>query len=196
MKKNNFLILILALFTLSIKFCYAQKQSYNPPKTLDQQNSGIQGALQEIMLKQTKITRKDYDNFWQKVGINSPQEKEMAIASIKKNFITMQEYNREIWNCAEQAWYKSQVIKCSKADAIMNKFKEDNAMKDQGDLIKLIESSYQNIITAAATKQELTGKDGTKMGKLDLATIQASRKTVDDSLKKFDRILAVNFVEE
>ena len=75
--------LIIILFFLSNSNAFAQ---YKELLKSNQNALGMQNALQELMLKQGNVTRQDYDNFWNKLGINSRQEKEMTINSIKKNF--------------------------------------------------------------------------------------------------------------
>ena len=90
---------IIALF-LTASSAFAQ---YNQLIKTNQEAMSMQTALQELMLKQGEITREDYNNFWSKVNANSFQEKQRLISLIRKNFILIQEYNREMWNCAESA---------------------------------------------------------------------------------------------
>jgi hypothetical protein len=75
--------LIIILFFLSNSNAFAQ---YKELLKSNQNALGMQNALQELMMKQGNVTRQDYDNFLNKLVINSRQEKEMTINSIKKNF--------------------------------------------------------------------------------------------------------------
>jgi len=155
----------------------------------------MQKAMQELMMKQSEITREDYNNFWSKLGANSPQEKTRVIASIKKNFILIQEFNREMWNCAESAWYSSKLNLCPKAQEKLSALKQNAKMKEQFDLFNILEENLNNIIKSAANKTDIKGKDGTNFGKLSIESIRVSRDNIDKMLNRFDRVLVAEFVE-
>jgi|APGre2960657423_1045063.scaffolds.fasta_scaffold05540_2 membrane peptidoglycan carboxypeptidase len=182
---------IIALF-LTASSAFAQ---YNQLIKTNQEAMSMQTALQELMLKQGEITREDYNNFWSKVNANSFQEKQRLISLIRKNFILIQEYNREMWNCAESAWYSSKINTCTKAQEILTGLKKDAKMKEQLDLFNTIEENLNNVIKAAANKNEIKGKDGTSLGKITIEAIKNSRNNIDKILARFDRILSVEYVE-
>jgi hypothetical protein len=182
---------IIALF-LTFSSAFAQ---YNQLTKTNQDAMSMQNALQELMLKQDEITREDYNNFWSKVNANSPQEKARAIASIKKNFVLIQEYNREMWNCAETSWYSSKIDPCPKAQEKLASLKKDSKMKEQNDLFNIIEENLNNIIKSAANKTDIKGKDGTSFGKISIESIKSSRDNINKMLNRFDRVLVIEFVE-
>ncbi len=182
--------LIIITFFLTSSSAFAQ---YKEMLKNNQNAIGMQNALQELLMKQGEITRQDYDNFWNKIGINSRQEKERAIASIKKNFVLIQEYNREMWNCAETAWYSSKVPPCPKAQEKLSLLKKDAKMTEQFELFKIIEENFTNIIYASANKGDIKGKDGVNFGKISLEIIKTSRDNIEKILNRFNKILVTEF---
>lgn len=184
--------LIIILFFLSNSNAFAQ---YKELLKSNQNALGMQNALQELMLKQGNVTRQDYDNFWNKLGINSRQEKEMTINSIKKNFLLIQEYNREMWSCAQTAWYTSKIPDCPKAQERLTTLKKNSKMKEQAELFKIIEENFDNILKASANKTEIKGKNGANYGKISLEIIISSKDNIDKILNRFNQVLVTDFVE-
>lgn len=155
----------------------------------------IQKVLQDIMLKQGKVTRADYDKFWEKTGVSSKADKERVIASAKNNFVLIQEYTKEIWICAEKAWTSSKNLPCTKASQIMEKLKKLSPMPEQEELYKLIEKNYADILNSAANKTPLQTANTTTTTSLTLESIRTYRKSIEDSLEKMNKVLSVEFVE-
>ena len=155
----------------------------------------LQGILQEIMFKEGKVTRADYEKFWGRAGVSSIADKERVIASTKKSFVLMQEYTKEIWICAEKAWLSSKKLPCTKANEIIDRMKKLSGMTEQQELYKLIEKTYDEILDAAANKTPLKSPQNTTSTTLSLESIRIYRKSIEDSLEKINKILSVEFVD-
>ncbi len=188
------IIHLIALFLfLSTEVVFAQYNQMHKQKEMTQE---IQKVVHEILIKNGEITREDYNNFWNKVGANSPNEKEQYITSFKKNFLVIQEYNREMWNCAEKNWLASKTLPCPKAKEKIENMKKNMVMKEQLAMFSTIEEGFNSILKASANKTDIVSKDGINIGKISLETIRKSRDDSDKFLKKFNRILTMNFEEK
>lgn len=189
-------ILKFLIITICLSFSFNAFGQYQALVSQNQQALAMQNALQEVMLKQGNLTKKDYDDFWNKVGATTPQEKNKAIGSIKKSFLAIQEYNREMWICAEKAWMSSKIEPCAKAEEKIQLLKKDAKMKEQLQLIAIVEENFQKIIKSSANKTDMISKDGTNMGKLTLESIRFSRDNTQKTLDRFNQLLAVEFIEK
>jgi len=183
------------IFSSYLLFCSQAMAQLGMNEKMANDTIAIQSVLQEIMLRPGKVTRADYNRFWEKTGVTSNTEKERVIASAKKNFIMIQEYTREIWICAEKAWISSKNPPCTKASQILENLKKASPMPEQQELYRLIEKNYADILNSAANKTPLQTPNTTTTTTLTLESIRTYRKSIDESLEKINKVLSVEYVE-
>ena len=62
----------------------------------------VSQSFTKIILAKEKITKKDYNNFWDKTGVKSKEEKMNLIFTMRNSFLPVQEYNKAIWESLEK----------------------------------------------------------------------------------------------
>lgn len=178
MKKLLFLVLILTAQS------FAAQGGTSP--------ADVTLVIQEIASGSGPITKVEYDKFWQQMGITSREAKEVVIDNMRQNFLMTQEYQKEIWSCAEQAWISRVVPKCERAAAKISGLKMVMKQNGQEGALSPIEQNSKNLLEAAAKRQPMKGASGVEVP-LSLESIRAGKLATDTMLSRFERVLRVQF---
>lgn len=148
-------------------------------------------AIQNIVMGTGQVTKAEYDAFWNALGVKTEVEKAKAINSMKDNFITMQSYQKEMWNCAERSWVSRKKESCQTAKNIIAKMKSKN-IKQQQEMISNLEKTMDNLLEAAA-KRGAYSLDGTNQITLTLEFIRSTKTSVTKMLERFEQVLTVKY---
>lgn len=157
------------------------------------QGTNINGVIQEIALGNGPITKAEYDKFWKELGMTKPEEKQVVIAAMRKNLMMSQEYQKEIWKCAEQAWLSRAVPKCPAAKAKFDLMKAEMQKVNQEEALKTIQENSDNLLKSAAAHTSVKGSKTSPSLPLNLETIQATEKSMDRMLSRFEQVLRVQY---
>lgn len=155
----------------------------------------VGSIIKAITMGEGPLTKQEYDAFWAGLSATDAVARSQVIRVLKGKLVLTQEYQREIWICAEQAWNRRSVPRCEKA---RNKFSylRTEMMKEGKSAIssiKPMEEYSDSILKAAATrgtiKNETTGEDVP----LTLEKIKNTRDGLDKMLSRFSQVLRPNF---
>ena len=183
----KFIIKIIILTLLICPMAYSQSQIAN----------NISQELSNIMLSKEKITKKDYNNFWSKTGVKSKEEKINFIYSMKSSFVVIQEYNREVWDCAEKSWISNKEIECKnlqKSIENINKILVDSADIEK---FKKMESGFNEMIKGSARRgKNIELGNGSKIfQEITLGSIQEIKNKTNLMLERVNIILQPEFID-
>ena len=183
----KFIIKIIILVLLTCSKAYSQSQIAN----------NISQELSNIMLSKEKITKKDYNNFWSKTGVKSKEEKINFIYSMKSSFVVIQEYNREVWDCAEKSWISNKEIECKnlqKSIENINKILVDSADIEK---FKKMENGFNEMIKGSARRgKDIELGNGSKIfQEITLGSIQEIKKKTNLMLERVNVILQPEFID-
>lgn len=174
----------LFLFSASNSFSQTAKTPANASNP-----SAIVAIIQQIATGQGKITKAEYDNFWQQLGITTRAEKSIVIKDMRSNFLLMQNYQKEIWKCAEQSWKVRKVAKCPAADARLAQVKVEMKKINQEHVLKDIEKNSNNLLQSAAKRESVRNTNNNVDFSLSLETIKATEERMERMLKRFETVL-------
>ena len=135
--------LIIKVIILSLLICskaYSQSQIAN----------NVSQELSNIMLSKEKITKKDYNNFWSKTGVKSKEEKMNLIVNVKNSFLIIQEYNKAVWECAENSWIANKEIECKDLQKIVQNIKKIFYNSVEIEKFKEMEKVFNDMIKKSA----------------------------------------------
>lgn len=154
--------------------------------------AAISQALANLYSSEKPVTKAQYDEFWKQTGVKSRSEKEQVIAFMKDNLLSMQDYQRETWRCAEDSWKAGKIMQCSnmkkKLDLLQISFKK---IGQESSLTQVKEAS-DAILKAAATHGQLTFPNVPK-AQMSLEMIQKTKANLDKVFDKFSTILRMDY---
>ncbi len=178
MKKFSLLFAIFLFFSPKI---FAQNLTTNP---------GI--IIQQIAAGTGALSKAEYDQFWQTLGISSRADKERMIGLLRSGFLLMQEYQKEIWSCVETSWISRATVRCDRA---RQKFNLMNATmnEEQKLALKKMDENSQRMILAAAKREDFEiSKDAVPL-KFSIENIKAIRGNLEKMLKRITQVLRVEY---
>jgi hypothetical protein len=182
----KFITKTIILVFLILSNAYGQSQIAN----------NVSEAIKEIMLSKEKITKKDYDSFWQKTGVKSREEKINFIINIKNNFLLIQEYNKTVWECAEKSWIANKEIECKDLQKNITDIKKNLGNSVDIEKFKEMESGFNDIIKNSAKR----GKNVESVGRskifqeITLESIQEIKRKTNQILERANAILQPEFI--
>jgi hypothetical protein len=150
----------------------------------------VSDSLVSIILLKTKITKKEYNDFWSKTGVKSKEEKMNFIFTMRSNFLPIQEYNKAIWECAEKSWIANREIECPNVKTVSAKLKKILYDSNQEAKFEEVERGFKAIIKASANRIK---KDTNQ--KVTLEDIQNIKDETSRILDRTSIILQPEFVE-
>lgn len=122
------------------------------------------------------LSKEMHDRFWGKLkGIGSNREVEAVIRSLKINILLIQEYQKELWESAQESYLSKQIVKTQRLIELENempsKFKESLSFKKgskeyNGAVYRYTERMKQStrnarlLLEAAATHQPMISAQG------------------------------------
>lgn len=157
---------------------------------LDQKS--INSVVQEIVTGNGPVTKAEYDKFWQQFGATNAQERTQFINIMKQRFVLTQEYQREVWICAEQAWNSKAVPTCTKAQNKLNLLKNEMG-NDHASAISPLEDYSNNLLKAAASRGSIQNPNGQGQIEVNLAMIKSTREGLDRMLSRLSQVMRPNF---
>lgn len=155
-------------------------------------NAGTGSAVAALYAGTGKITKEEYDAFWDKVGVKNHEEKEQVIGFMKSNFLLIQDYQREVWNCARQAWDARTVPACNKMREKLHQVQTNFKKIGQEESLTRLTRSSDSIINAAATRGIFTMSSGQE-GQMSLELIESTTASLDALFSRFEQILKVEY---
>lgn len=155
--------------------------------------NGVNTVIQEIASGTGPITKAEYEKFWSQIGITNRADKEKVITMMRKNFLMTQEYQQEIWKCAEEAWMKQKIPNCEKAKSKFEIMRAEMKKLNQEKMLKPIEDVSTNLLQAASKHEVVKNSSGGAPMPLTLEMIQATRKNMESMLKRFEQVLRVTY---
>jgi hypothetical protein len=179
--KNSSLVILFIVFLFSFN---AKAQQFNP---------NVSGAaFADLYLGNGEVTKEQYDDFWNGVGVKSRQEKEIVVTSMRNNFLLIQEHQIEVWACAQKAWESRKVPKCSNLEKKFKLLSASMNKSGQKDSITKIKDSSKSIIKTAATRGIYKLDGGAEM-RMSLELIKNTRSNLGKLFSRFDKVLRMDY---
>jgi hypothetical protein len=178
MKKSSLLFVIFFLFSSTV---FAQNFGAN---------SGT--IIQKIATGNGPLTRAEYDEFWQAIGITNRTDKQRMVTSMRAGFLLTQEYQKEVWICIEQSWISRSPSKCEKAQKKMNAMKA-SLNEDQKIAVNSLEESSNRMIQAAARREDFRISSDAAPIKLSVENARLIRQNLEKMLVRLEAALRVDF---
>jgi len=150
----------------------------------------VSQSFTKIILAKEKITKKDYNNFWDKTGVKSKEEKMNLIFTMRNSFLPVQEYNKAIWECAEKSWIANQEIDCPDIKKISAKLKKTFYNLDQQEKLEEMDRGFRDMIKASANRVKKETNQ-----KITLEDIQIVKRETIRILDRASIILQPEFME-
>lgn len=163
----------------------------NAQQELDQ--LAINSVVQEIVTGSGPITKAQYDKFWGQLGVTKADQRAQMIDAMKQRFVLAQEYQREVWGCAEQAWNSRAIPQCVGAQNKLNLLREEMKKTESESMLKPMADYSDNLIKAAATRGTIQSPSGSGQVSVTLEMIQSTKKGLDQMLNRFAQVLKINF---
>lgn len=182
----KFIIKIIIITFLICPKAYSQSQIAN----------NVSQEITKIMLSQEKITKNDYNNFWNKTGVKSKEEKLNLILNLKNSFLIIQEYNKAVWECAENSWLANKEIECKDLQKIAQNIKKIFYSSIEIEKFKEMEKGFNDMIKTSAKRGKNVDLGGSKIfQEVSLESIQEIRKKTNKILERTNMILQPEFIE-
>ena len=150
-------------------------------------SQNISREFTKIILSPEKITKKDYNNFWKQTGISSREEKMNLIVAMKNSFVAVQEYNKDVWDCAEKSWIANKEIDCAKLKKSTNTLKNIFYNSPEIDKFKEMEKNFTELIKVSSKRGENIDKSSNSLKIYKQITLADIQKTKEDTKKILDR---------
>jgi hypothetical protein len=151
----------------------------------------LNSVVQEIVTGSGPVTKQEYDKFWAQFGANTTEDRSRLIGLMKQRFMLTQEYQREVWICAEQAWNLRSVPRCEKAQNKLNLLK--NEMKDNQAAVSPLEDYSTKLLKAAASHGSIQNPNGNGDVPVSLEMIKTTRSGLDKMLSRLSQVMRPNY---
>lgn len=174
--KTRILYFIILLLSLSLE-SLAQEATPKPD------------PMQKIIMGSGKVSQKEYDEFWQYLEVKNSKEKREIVNSMRKTFLPMQEYQKESWACAAQAWNKRKKVPCPKADAVAAAYKKSNGFDFAAEMVAMSSS----LIEGAAKRKSVVLMQDVPALPLTKESIAESEKFFANSVDRLSQVLKPSY---
>jgi len=182
----RFITQTIILAFLILPNAYAQSEMAN----------NLSQAIREIMISKEKITKKDYDNFWAKTGVKSREEKINFILTVRNSFLSIQEYNKAVWDCAEKSWIANKEIKCPDLQEISENIKIKFKNSIDIEKFKEMENGFNDMIKQSSKRSNEVNLRGSKIPQnITLESIQSLKKETARMLDRTNLIFQLDFID-
>lgn len=162
----------------------------------ESQQTGITAAMTDIFAGEGAVTQRQYDSFWSVVGVKNQSEKRQVIIFMRQNFLSAQDYQREVWECAKTAWIEKKNPECSKLKVKFNIVQGDAQDEVQKATLANMEKVADMIIQAAADHGTFALEEGSRQVPMSLALINSMKENLDKCYARFDAVLNLEYVEK
>lgn len=153
--------------------------------------NGLNSVVQEIVTGSGPVTKQEYDKFWSQFGASTTEDRSRLIGLMKQRFMLTQEYQREVWICAEKAWNLGSVPSCEKAQNKLNLLK--NEMKDNQSAVSPLEDYSTKLLKAAASRGSIQNPNGNGEVPVNLEMIKSTRSGLDKMLNRLSQVMRPNY---
>ena len=172
---------IIILFLLIFTSSYAQEMTEKPD------------PIQIIMMGKGKISKREYNEFWRHLEVKNKEEKAATILSMRQSFLPMQEYQKEIWTCAEIAYKKRKNVSCNKSLEVINAYKKSSKLGNQNPYVKELEKMGEKILNAAAKREKLYLVNNEDGFNLDEKSIKESKEAFTSGVDRLKQVLVLEY---
>jgi len=184
------------LYKLIIKTIILSLLIYSKAYSQSQIANNVSQELSNIMLSKEKITKKDYNNFWSKTGVKSREEKMNLIVNVKNSFLIIQEYNKAVWECAENSWIANKEIECKDLQKIAQNIKKIFYNSVEIEKFKEMEKGFNDMIKTSAKRGKNIDLAGSKIfQEITLESIKEIKKKTNLMLERINIILQPEFID-
>ena len=157
------------------------------------QGANIGVLIAEVTLGNGPVTKREYDKFWTGIGANNPEDKQRIIMLLRVNFMAMQDYQREVWKCAEKAWNSRVVPKCEQSKVKLAQMKAAIQKSSPVSVLEVMEKNSTNLLEAAAKRGVFKSVNVAEGEQLSLELIQETKRNIDSMLSRFQQVLRINY---
>lgn len=148
--------------------------------------------VQKILMGTGPISKVEYDEFWLSLGAKNQVQKQQMINSMQYIFITMQQHQKEVWNCAKEAWRTQKISPCQSARNVIGAIKKSGD-KNKSLMAETLQENADNLIQAAANHSKYKMKNSDVEMVLSAKLIESSATNTDKMLQRFGQLLRVNY---
>lgn len=159
----------------------------------DFNQTALNSVIQQIVMGSGPVSRSEYDKFWQQFGITKAEDKAQLIDAMKQRFVLAQEYQREIWLCAEQAWNSRSVPPCIKAQNKLSLLRTEMKKSDSESMLSPMSDYSDKLLNAAANRTSIQNSNGTGEVPVTLEMIKSTRDGLDKMLVRLGQVLRPNY---
>jgi hypothetical protein len=149
--------------------------------------------MQIVIMGKGKVSKREYDEFWQYVGATTKEEKASNILAMRRSFLPMQEYQKEIWTCAEIIYKKRKKIACPKAKAVLNAYKKSSNLGDKNPYVQELEKMSDKILNAAFTREKISFIKEQEPIALDAKAIKESKDAFTSGIARLKQVLVLEY---
>ena len=153
----------------------------------------LNSLVQEIATGTGPVTKAQYDKFWQQLGVTKSESKAQMIDVMKTRFVLAQEYQREVWNCAEQAWNSRSIPICPSAQNKLSALRAEMKKTESESMLNPMSDYSDNLLKAAANHGSIQNPNGEGQVQVTLEMIRSTRTGLDQMLNRFSQVLKVNY---
>lgn len=149
-------------------------------------------SMRKIATGHGKITKAEYDAFWGDLGLTTTAQKSQVIGVMRQNFLAVQDYQKELWKCAKQAWITQKVPACERAQAKLVTIRKNMKDSGQSPMLQSMETQGEEVLNAAAKRSTIKAGNGFDL-QLSLEVIEDTSRTVEQVFSRFDQVLSVEY---
>jgi hypothetical protein len=160
-------------------------------QSLDQ--GAINSVVQEIVVGSGPVTKAEYDKFWGQFGATTAADRGQFINLMKQKFILAQEYQREVWICAEQAWNSRAVPACLGAKNKLALLTAEMKKNDAESALTPMSDYSTKLLAASAARGSIQNPNGGGEVALSLEMIKSTREGLDKMLARLGQVLRPNY---
>lgn len=142
-------------------------------------------AIEFLVSGSQKLTKREYEKFWEMMPTLSPSEKEKFNTSLKPLLVDGLEYQRNLWLCAREAWQSQRTPECKDAFRVFDRMMRLSKSKgiETSPMLDSLENS-KRLLSAASQRGVLKGYDGREI----LLSLELINRTISQLDIKFSRV--------
>lgn len=155
--------------------------------------TALNSVVQGIVTGSGPVTKSEYDQFWAQFGANSAADRQQFIDIMKARFVLIQEYQKEVWSCAEQAWNSHVVPRCERANNKITLLTAEMKKNNSEGVITPMTDYSNKLLNAAANRGSIENPNGGGEVKVTLEMIRSTCDGLDKMLVRLGQVLRPNF---
>ena len=159
----------------------------------DINTSALNSVVQQIVTGSGPVSREEYNKFWQQFGLTKAEDKAQLIDVMKQRFVLAQEYQREVWLCAEQAWNSRAIPRCERVENKLNLLRAEIKKRDSEFALTPMTDYSDKLLNAAAKRTSIQNPNGDGEVQVTLEMIKSTRDGLDKMLVRLSQVLRPNY---